>query len=50
MCEDMKVPFLGAIPLDPRIARACDEGKFYMDEFPESEATKSLHRIIDGMF
>jgi len=27
MCIDMNVPFLGSIPLDPRIARACDEGK-----------------------
>mmetsp|Transcript_27316 Transcript_27316/g.38502 ORF Transcript_27316/g.38502 Transcript_27316/m.38502 type:complete len:275 (+) Transcript_27316:92-916(+) len=49
MAKDMEVPFLGSIPIDPRIARACDEGKFYMDEFPESEATKSFNNVIDAI-
>ena len=26
MCEDMKVDFLGSIPLDPTIGKACDNG------------------------
>ena len=26
MCEDMGVEFLGSIPLDPTIGRACDTG------------------------
>ena len=26
MCTAMSVPYLGAIPLDPRVAKACDEG------------------------
>eukprot|EP01117_Protostelium_nocturnum_P009745 TRINITY_DN3483_c0_g2_i2.p1 TRINITY_DN3483_c0_g2~~TRINITY_DN3483_c0_g2_i2.p1 ORF type:complete len:335 (+),score=109.61 TRINITY_DN3483_c0_g2_i2:38-1006(+) len=49
MCQDMDLHFLGAIPLDPRIARACDEGRFYMDEFPDSEATKQFNKVIDGI-
>lgn len=48
--QDMQVPFLGSIPIDPRIARACDEGKFYMDEFPDSEATKAFDGVIKGDF
>ncbi|PRP87936.1 nucleotide binding protein 1 [Planoprotostelium fungivorum] len=47
MCHDMDVKFLGSIPLDPRVARACDEGRFYMDEFPDSEATKGFQKVIE---
>jgi len=32
----MGVPFLGKIPLDPRLARACDEGKSFLEEYPNS--------------
>jgi Mrp family chromosome partitioning ATPase len=46
MAKDMEVPFLGKIPLDPRIARSCDEGKFYMSQYPDSPATKALQQII----
>eukprot|EP01105_Mastigella_eilhardi_P006450 TRINITY_DN18017_c0_g1_i1.p1 TRINITY_DN18017_c0_g1~~TRINITY_DN18017_c0_g1_i1.p1 ORF type:complete len:396 (-),score=90.31 TRINITY_DN18017_c0_g1_i1:827-1978(-) len=49
MAEDMKVPFLGSIPLDPLIARSCDEGKSFFVAHPEAEATKqflSLFNVI----
>lgn len=61
MCENMDIPFLGSIPIDPRIGRralaaprydnltevdelegkACDEGKSFVEEVPESPATKA---------
>ena len=69
MCNDMKVPFLGRIPLDPRIGwqttdpvlfqditrlssivscsgKACDEGKSFFDEVPDSVATQAFKNII----
>jgi len=49
MANDMGLRFLGAIPLDPRIARACDEGRFYLDEFPDSEATKAFNVVFKGI-
>jgi len=49
MSQDMSVPFLGSVPLDPRIARACDEGKAFLQQFPDSEATKSFNAIIKGI-
>jgi hypothetical protein len=48
MCQELNVPFLGKVPLDPRIAKACDEGKFYLSEYPDSEATRSLGSIFAG--
>lgn len=47
MCQDMDIPFLGAIPLDPRLARACDEGKSFLSEFPESPAATAYRGIIE---
>jgi hypothetical protein len=43
------VPFLGAVPLDPRIAKCCDFGQSFVDEFPDSAATKAFLSIVDRM-
>jgi len=47
MCADMGITLLGKIPLDPIIARACDEGKSYVSEFPDSRAAKEYLSIVD---
>jgi len=47
MCQDMQVPFLGAIPLDPVIARSCDEGKSFIEQAPHSIAAKSYEAIFE---
>lgn len=46
LCLEMGIDFLGSVPLDPRIARACDYGKSFVDECPESPAAKSFDSII----
>lgn len=50
MAQEMEVPYLGGIPIDPRIARSCDEGIAYLEEYPDSPATKAFNQIIDSMF
>ncbi|XP_057662579.1 cytosolic Fe-S cluster assembly factor NUBP1 homolog isoform X1 [Diorhabda carinulata] len=50
MCEEMKVPFLGSLPLDPRIARCCDEGKDFVTELADSPALKASHDIVKRKF
>ena len=49
MAADMDVPFLGKVPLDPRIGRCCDEGKSFLSEVPESPATAAYQQIIRSM-
>lgn len=49
MCEEMNVPFLGSIPLDPLMARSCDEGKHYMTEFPDSIVTKAYNDVLESI-
>ncbi|CAH1170242.1 unnamed protein product [Phaedon cochleariae] len=46
MCEDLRVPFLGSLPLDPRIARCCDEGRDFITELPDSPALKASSEIV----
>jgi len=46
MCEEMNVPFLGSIPLDPLIARSCDEGKSFISQAPNSVASKAYESIF----
>ena len=46
MAQDMEVPFLGKLPLDPRIGRYCDEGKSFLTEVPDSPAADAYKKII----
>jgi Mrp family chromosome partitioning ATPase len=46
LCKDLGIPFLGAVPLDPRIGMACDFGESFMDSFPDSPACKALHEVV----
>uniref|UniRef100_A0A182RMQ8 Cytosolic Fe-S cluster assembly factor NUBP1 homolog n=1 Tax=Anopheles funestus TaxID=62324 RepID=A0A182RMQ8_ANOFN len=46
MCTEMEVPYLGQLPLDPRLTKCCDEGKDFVTEFPTSPAVKALEEIV----
>ncbi|KAJ8037543.1 Cytosolic Fe-S cluster assembly factor NUBP1-like [Holothuria leucospilota] len=48
MADEMKVPFLGKLPLDPRIGKCCDEGTSFFEEFSDSPAAKAYQHIITG--
>ena len=47
MATDFGVPFLGRIPLDPQLARACDEGQSYVDLCPDSAGAKAFHGVFN---
>jgi len=46
LAEDMGVPFLGVIPLDPKIAEACDEGHAYIGRYAESPTATVMRGIV----
>lgn len=50
MASDMGVPFLGSIPLEPKIVEAGDNGKPYIEYFRESETSKAFNKIIESLF
>lgn len=49
MCKEMNLSYLGAVSLDPLIARSCDEGKSYISQAPNSIAAKQYKSIFDGI-
>lgn len=49
LAEEMGIPFLGAVPLDPRIGIACDYGESYFDSFPDSPACTAFMDVVKGV-
>lgn len=48
MCANLNLPLLGKVPLDPRIAKSCDEGKSFLDAVPDSPAADVYKRIVQS--
>ena len=49
LAKEVGVPFLGAVPLDPRIGMACDYGESFFDNFPDSPACAALEQVVAGV-
>lgn len=47
IAEELKVPLLGRIPLDPRISEASDEGIPFVVEHRDTPAGKAFMEIVD---
>src|SRR6266545_1067480 len=47
--KELGLPFLGRIPLDPRIVIGGDAGKPFVIEHPESEAAKAFRTIVANL-
>ena len=46
MAEQMQVPFLGSIPIDPLIAESGDEGKAFVESAASSPAAGAFREIV----
>lgn len=47
--RDMNIPFLGRIPMDPRMVACGDSGVSYQRSYPDSSVTKAFSAIADRM-
>jgi ATP-binding protein involved in chromosome partitioning len=47
IAEDMGVPFLGAIPIDPKIAEACDSGRAFIHHDATTPMAEVMRSIIN---
>lgn len=50
LASEMGVPFLGSIPLDPRIGKSSDQGLDFVAEYPSSPASIAYINIIKRKF
>jgi ATP-binding protein involved in chromosome partitioning len=46
IAQDMDVPFLGSIPIDPQIVESGDEGRAFMSQYADSPTAKIMREII----
>jgi Mrp family chromosome partitioning ATPase len=46
IAADMQVPFLGAIPIDSKIAEACDSGLAFIHHFAATPTAQIMQKII----
>jgi ATP-binding protein involved in chromosome partitioning len=46
MAKEMGVPFLGSIPLDPRIVETSDSGYPFVSNYMDSEAAKAFRGVV----
>nr|WP_244148986.1 Mrp/NBP35 family ATP-binding protein [Desulfonatronum thioautotrophicum] len=46
LAEEMGVPFLGKIPLDPEVVRAGDEGFAFLRVHPDGPTAQAMSRIV----
>ena len=47
MAEEMGVPFLGKIPMDPTVSKGADAGKPIVLEDPESRPAQAFFEIVE---
>ena len=46
MADEMGVPFLGRLPLDPWVTQSGDDGEPFVLKYPDSTATKAFQNIL----
>jgi Mrp family chromosome partitioning ATPase len=49
MAEKFAVPYLGKLPLDPNLLKACEDGVSFVEKYPSSPAASPLNAIVDGL-
>ncbi|NOZ63162.1 MAG: Mrp/NBP35 family ATP-binding protein [Calditrichaeota bacterium] len=47
--HSMNVPFLGRIPIDPKIVETGDDGTPYITDYAKSEAGKAMQEIVNNI-
>lgn len=49
IARDMGVPFLGSIPMDPKIAEACDTGRAFVQYYAGTPTAEIMREIIQPL-
>lgn len=49
IAEDMGVPFLGSIPIDPAVVEACDKGMPFIYHYSKTATASAMQEILDRL-
>jgi MinD-like ATPase involved in chromosome partitioning or flagellar assembly len=50
MADQMKVRYLGDIPIDPAIVQTSDEGVPFIKQYAESRTAEAFQRVVQSLF
>jgi Mrp family chromosome partitioning ATPase len=50
LAQELQLPFLGRIPIDPNIGLACDEGKSFVAQHADSKSLTALSAFVDSFY
>lgn len=49
IADDMGVPFLGSIPMDPAVVEACDQGRPFVYHYSKTATASAMQDILDRL-
>jgi len=49
MCNEMSVPLLGSVPIDPNFLRSCEDGVDFVKTYPTSIAVSHFNAFVDSV-
>lgn len=49
LAENLNIPFIGKIPLDPRLTECCENGQSFEQKFPESTSLQALTNFVNHL-
>lgn len=49
LSNEFQIPFLGRLPIDPNLARTCDEGSNFITGFPSSPTTQFMMNLTSKL-
>ena len=49
LAQEQEIPFLGSIPLDPRIGMSCDFGKSFLEDFQDTDTARAYVKVIENI-
>ena len=49
MADRFNCPYLGKLPLDKNLLKACEEGSSFVENYPESPAASPMNKIVDSL-
>ena len=49
MAEEMGIPFLGSIPIEPRLVDAGDSGSSYLDRFTDTQTARAFTGVVEAI-
>jgi hypothetical protein len=49
LAEELKLPFIGKIPIDTGLTTCCETGESFVEKFPDSPSISAISKFVDDI-